>query len=401
MAVELDVDVSQGVLPTDRGGRPKVSVSINPGTTSDADDSERHVVLCIDVSGSMDDADKIGCVKQGIEDIFAAFDPKDQVSIVTFESDVESPLAMTQWDEVDATEAADLIEELELGSTTDLYGGLEEALEQLQAASMSADRVARRILLLSDGKHNVGSRDREEFERLARDIKAAGGSIMAAGIGTLYDRVLMKALADASQGDWEHIEAPEEIGTFFDREVGRAAGLVAPMPELVVDFAPGFQPHEVYRRVPQAQSVDVNVTNGRLVVPVGDLHAGERQLVTFELLAPPKDDAVEYTAVECALESGSATLDTAELVLEYREEAPPAETSGPPGALRDHVRGRIMDRLTAAESPTELDDVETEIDELEAEEPSLPSEVFDELRQRLEEARRGDWQPITTASRDL
>jgi Ca-activated chloride channel family protein len=387
------------VLPADRGGRPKAAITIDPGEATGAD-AARQIVVCVDVSGSMRGAEKLGNVKRGLDGVADRLRPDDRVAVVAFASNVETLVPSTRWGVLDDDRLVAAIENASLGGKTDLYGGLATARDEL-AATPDDDGAAVRILLLSDGKHNVGSRDRDEFETLAGDIESAGASIMAAGVGDRYDHGLMKALADASRGDWEHIEAPDEIGAFFEREVGRAATLVVPRPELVVDLGPRFEARDVYRRVPQPQSVDADWTHGRTVVPIGDLHGDERQLVTFEVLAPTGQAGVDYRVADVTLRAGSRTLATASIEATYGVDAPSAEDVEPPASLEAFVRGKALEMIADADDPAEFDAAAAELDDLEANSPALPATVFDDLRERLDQARDGDWSPIARAGRDV
>jgi Ca-activated chloride channel family protein len=392
---QLDIDLERPELP-EVGGAQSVEVTVEPGSQQRT--TERHVIICIDTSGSMRSGvdgiggpSKLDVVKDGIDGTLHLLDDRDYVSLVTFSSRVRTVVPITNWGELRRDELMGPVTETDPSGKTDIYGALERAHEELLSLEGDAT-TARRILLLSDGKQNTDTRTDPNFERLAEDINEQGVSIMAAGVGDDYNRYLLKTLADASQGNWHHLSSADELESFLENQFGRADDLIAASPVLEIDINPQFDAHDFVRHVSQAQPVDVMRTEDTVTVPLGDLVANERQRVMFELLARRRSVGNEYTVAEVRLRRGDDVLASADASVTYVGDAPPPRQTGG-GNLRpreSHLTAKYSERIKAAETEDEFDAIERKLDEEAADHSEEFEDTFDGLRKKLEAARNDD-----------
>ncbi len=182
--------------------------------------TDRRPGLCIvpvvDVSGSMA-GDKLEAVRRALLRLFDHLVPGDRVALVAFDSTVRvlAPLV-----EVTAARRAELCraaQSLRAGDTTNLAGGLLEALRLVRA---SAPGPRARVILLTDGNANAGpATSRDELVALARS-GSRGVAISAFGYGADCEQVVLADMADAGGGSYAYIKDEDAVLTAFARELG-------------------------------------------------------------------------------------------------------------------------------------------------------------------------------------
>ena len=184
----------------------------NAPTTSRGGGSER-LVVALDISPSMDDGDwppsRLHAAKAAAVALIERkkqISPDDEVGIVAYSSDatvVHPPLRVGE----SAGRLIEALEPLETGSGTNISAALQAAkrllLPQaprswidrvLPPVPLAHDQMIRRVILLTDGYHNVG----RSPASVARGLKTANVCIDCVGIGgnpDAVDEALMKTIA--------------------------------------------------------------------------------------------------------------------------------------------------------------------------------------------------------------
>lgn len=295
------------------GGPNIADVTIDPGVQTG--DVQRQVALVIDVSGSMS-GKKLEMAKRGAEYVLGYLNEEDFVSIVAFDSSASVVLEASQYGEIGRERASDHIDSMNAGGGTNIHEGLEKATNQLRGLPADSD-VARRVLLLSDGKDN--RRGPDDFDRQARQIDEHGIRIRAAGIGSEYNEETIRTLGTVARGQWRHIDEASQIQEFFGEAVEEASTVVGPDAELRMDIADGVEFTEVYRAMPQTQEADVEyVGDNEAVVRLPDLLERQKQKVQLKIRAPPGERGQTKTLADLTLDargrtaSGTITVDYTE-----------------------------------------------------------------------------------------
>ncbi|WP_459194934.1 vWA domain-containing protein [Halosimplex sp. J119] len=315
--VAIETDVNRPYVPAE-GTTLTATVDVEPGARAESGVSERHIVLCLDTSGSMDGA-KLDQAREGASWVFGLLEPDDYVGIVAFDSDASVVMRPTRWGETSREAAMSHVDDLGAGGGTDMYDGLDTARTSLDSLGYrpETDDAVRRILLLSDGKDN--SHEPGDFRQLAKEIDGSGIRILSAGIGTDYEEETIRTLGTAARGEWTHLESPGDIESFFGAAVEQAQSVVATDASLRLDAAPGVEVSEVYRALPQAQEVDVDWRGNAARVPLPDLAERESQRVVLKVHAPAREELGEETLVDVAL-TASGREATDEIVAEYTDD---------------------------------------------------------------------------------
>lgn len=314
--VGIETDVNRPYVPVD-GTTVTATVDVEPGTQIGSG-SERHIVLCLDTSGSMDGA-KLDQAREGASWVFGLLEPDDYVGIVAFDSDASVVMRPTRWAETSREAAMQQVDQLGAGGGTDMYDGLDTARTALDSLGYrpETDGAVRRVLLLSDGKDN--SHEPADFRDLARDIDDSGTRVLSAGIGTDYHEETIRTLGTTARGEWTHLESPGDIEEFFGAAVEQAQSVVATDASLELDAAAGVEVSEVYRALPQAQEVDVDWSGNTAHVPLPDLAEREDQRVVLKVHAPGREEPGTETLVDVGLTASSGTASD-QITAEYTDD---------------------------------------------------------------------------------
>jgi Mg-chelatase subunit ChlD len=194
-----------------------------------------NFVFLIDVSGSMDQPDKLPLVKESLRLLVQQLDEKDRVSIVTYAGSSGLVLPPTPGDQKDRLLAA--ITNMSPGGSTHGSAGIQLAYEQAIAAFIP-DGV-NRVILCSDGDFNVGISSPSDLEKLITE-KARSGvflSVLGYGTGNLKDRT-METLADKGNGNYGYIDSLSEARKLLVEQMTGTLITIAKDVKIQVEFNP-------------------------------------------------------------------------------------------------------------------------------------------------------------------
>ncbi len=166
-----------------------------------------NLVFLIDVSGSMQDPDKLPLLKAGMKMLVDRLNAEDKVTIVTYAGNAGLVLPPTAGDEKEAIHAA--IDGLEAGGST--AGGEGIALAYAKARAAKIDGGINRILLATDGDFNVGVTDIDALKSMIEENRKSGIALSTLGFGEgNYNDALMEQIADVGNGNYGYIDSLNE-----------------------------------------------------------------------------------------------------------------------------------------------------------------------------------------------
>ncbi|MDY0872960.1 vWA domain-containing protein [Dongia rigui] len=166
-----------------------------------------NLVFLIDVSGSMQDQDKLPLLKAGMKMLVDQLGADDKVTIVTYAGSAGLALAPTSGNEKETIRAA--IDGLEAGGST--AGGEGIALAYAKAREAKVDGGINRILLATDGDFNVGVTDIDALKDMIEENRKSGIALSTLGFGEgNYNDALMEQIADVGNGSYGHIDSLNE-----------------------------------------------------------------------------------------------------------------------------------------------------------------------------------------------
>jgi len=194
-----------------------------------------NLVFLIDVSGSMDEPNKLPLVKASMKMLTEQLRIKDKVAIVVYAGRAGLVLPPTSGDKKGTIDSA--IDNLSAGGSTAGGEGIKLAYRIARANFMPKGN--NRIIMATDGDFNVGPNSDEDMEQLIvkqRDSKVAI-SIMGFGMGNLKDSK-METLADKGNGNYAYIDNVTEAHKALVSEFGGTLFIIAKDVKLQIEFNP-------------------------------------------------------------------------------------------------------------------------------------------------------------------
>jgi Ca-activated chloride channel homolog len=169
------------------------------------------LIFVIDVSGSMEQDNRLGLVKRSLLTLVEALRPDDRIGIVVYGSQAREVLPPTSASS-GANRAAilDAIYSLDTEGSTNAEAGLQLAYQM--ASEYIQPGQINRLILCSDGVANVGNTTAEAILQHA----AEGISLSTFGFGMgNYNDTLMEQLADNGDGTYAYVDTAEEAERLF------------------------------------------------------------------------------------------------------------------------------------------------------------------------------------------
>lgn len=194
-----------------------------------------NLVFLLDVSGSMNNANKLPLVKSALENLIQRLDRRDRVAIVVYAGASGLALPSTTADNHETIRHA--LNRLSAGGSTNGGQGIELAYQVAREHFIEGGN--NRVILCTDGDFNVGVSDRGSLTRLIEQ-KAASGvflSICGFGSGNLRDG-MMEELSNKGNGNYSYIDSEREARRVFGTALTGTLLTIAKDVKIQVEFNP-------------------------------------------------------------------------------------------------------------------------------------------------------------------
>lgn len=286
-------------------------------------ESERpalNLVFLLDVSGSMNEPNKLPLVKQSMRLLVERLKPADRVAIVVYAG--ASGLALPSTPASQKKDILEALDALEPGGSTNGAMGIQLAYD-IAKANFIKDG-ANRVVLCTDGDFNVGVTSRGDLTRLIEE-KARSGvflSVLGFGMGNYKDDLLQK-LADKGNGNYGYVDNAAEAKKLLVEQLSGTLVTIAKDVKVQVEFNPAVV--QSYRLIGYEKRLlkaeDFN--NDR--IDAGEIGAGHTVTALYEVVpvgaeAPaerPAVDALKYQPAKPTAIAKSAEMLT--LKVRYKE----------------------------------------------------------------------------------
>ena len=194
-----------------------------------------NLVFLLDVSGSMQSANKLPLVKAAMKMLLNELRPNDRVAIVVYAGAAGVVLNSTSGNNKQTIASA--IERLEAGGSTAGGEGIKAAYKI--ARENFIEDGNNRIILATDGDFNIGISSNSEMELLVEKERDSGIFMTALGFGIgNYKDDKMETIADKGNGNYAYINNLQDAQKVFVKEFGGTLFTVAKDVKLQVEFNP-------------------------------------------------------------------------------------------------------------------------------------------------------------------
>jgi Ca-activated chloride channel family protein len=175
-----------------------------------------NLVFVIDVSGSMEQENRLGLVKESLALLVDRLRPEDSVSIVVYGDNARTVLYPTAGSE--RPTILNAINSLQTEGGTNLEAGLLMGYDVANQAYNPGG--INRLILASDGVANVGDTGPDNLAAKIRGYADAGINLTTIGVGMgNYNDVMMEQLADQGDGFYAYVDTLDEARRLFTEEL--------------------------------------------------------------------------------------------------------------------------------------------------------------------------------------
>lgn len=243
-----------------------------------------NLVLLVDVSGSMQPADRLPLVKNAFRMLVDEMKADDTVAIVTYASGSGVALEPTKISEKRKILAA--LDALGAGGSTAGAQGIQDAY---RLAEESFDKAAvNRVILATDGDFNVGVTDQNELKGLIERKREKGIFLSILGVGQgNYNDALMQTLAQNGNGTAAYVDTLNEARKTLVEEASSTLFPIARDVKIQVEWNParvseyrliGYETRALRREDFNNDKVDA-----------GDVGSGHRVTAIYEITPAGSD----------------------------------------------------------------------------------------------------------------
>jgi Ca-activated chloride channel family protein len=280
-----------------------------------------NLVFLIDVSGSMNQPNKLPLLKQSLNLLVEQLDHRDRVALVVYAGSDRLVLSPTPGNEHDTISQA--IEALHSGGSTHGSRGILTAYELARRSYMPEGN--NRVILVSDGDFNVGVTSRSELQRLIEAQRQSGIYLSVLGFGDgNYQDDTMELLADRGNGNYAYIDSLLEAKKVLLKEFSGTLFTLADDVKIQVEF----NPHLVgaYRLLGYENRALEDEDFIDDAKDAGEIGMGHQVTALYELIPAghpdiPPVDALKYQATAAQLETVEKELLTVKLRYKPRSTA--------------------------------------------------------------------------------
>ncbi|MDA1194998.1 MAG: VWA domain-containing protein [Planctomycetota bacterium] len=284
-----------------------------------------NLVFLLDVSGSMDQPNKLPLVKRSIRLLLERLGARDRIAIVVYAGAAGLVLPSTEATNEEAILRA--IDDLEAGGSTNGAEGIN--LAYATAVKHFKPGGVNRVILATDGDFNVGITDQSRLVRLIQE-KARQGvflTVLGFGMGNYKDSTLEK-LADKGNGAYGYIDDIAEARKILVEQAGGTLVTIAKDVKIQVEFNPAQA--SAYRLLGYENRLLAKEDFNDDQKDAGEIGAGHTVTAFYEVVpvgvpvSVPQVDPSRYQPVRTA-EQGTTNDELLFVKVRYKD--PQAETS--------------------------------------------------------------------------
>jgi Ca-activated chloride channel family protein len=280
-----------------------------------------NLVFLLDVSGSMDEPNKLPLLKQSFKILIEKLRPSDRVAIVVYAGAAGCVLSSTSCDNKEKIFEA--FDKLQAGGSTAGGEGINLAYKIAKENFIQGGN--NRIILATDGDFNIGESSDAAMERLIEKKREEGIFLTVLGFGMgNYKDSKMEKLSNAGNGNYAYIDNIIEAQKTLGKEFFGTIYTIAKDVKLQIEFNPSKV--KAYRLIGyenrMLKSEDFNDDKK----DAGDIGSGHTVTALYEIIPAsskeevPGIDELEYQKTKIVQSDDIMTLK-----LRYKQ--PDGETS--------------------------------------------------------------------------
>jgi Ca-activated chloride channel family protein len=256
-----------------------VRIGLKGRELSTADRPAANLVFLVDVSGSMNEPNKLPLVQESLRMLVEKLKPEDHVAIVVYAG--ASGLALPSTPMSHRQEILDAIDRLHAGGTTNGAMGIQLAYDVAKANFIAGG--VNRVILSTDGDFNMGVTDRGDLVRLIQEKAKSGVFLTALGFGMgNYKDATLEQLADKGNGAYAYIDSEREARKVLAEQVNGTLAVIAKDVKVQVEFNPAKV--QAYRLIGYENRLLKKEDFNNDKIDAGDIGAGHTVTALYEVV---------------------------------------------------------------------------------------------------------------------
>lgn len=238
-----------------------------------------NIVFLIDVSGSMDEENKLPLLQSSFKLLLGQLRPDDKVAIVTYANGTKVALPSTRVK--DKEKIIKVLDNLYASGGTSGGRGIQLAYEQAQKSFIKNGN--NRIILATDGDFNIGINNTTDLEKFIKKQRESGiyMSVLGFGMGNYRDD-MAETIADKGNGNYAYIDNITEAKKVLVNELSGTLFAVAKDVKLQLEFNPKYVKEYKLIGYENRMLTNEDFTNDKK--DAGEIGAGHTVTALYELV---------------------------------------------------------------------------------------------------------------------
>ncbi|MDX8570928.1 von Willebrand factor type A domain-containing protein [Elizabethkingia sp. HX QKY] len=244
-----------------------------------------NLVFLVDVSGSMDQENKLPLLKKSLALMTEKLTSEDKVTLVAYAGSAGLVLPATPGS--DKKKILEAIDRLSAGGST--AGGAGIQLAYKIARENLIRNGNNRVVIATDGDFNVGISSRNDLTSLIEEERKSGIFLTCLGYGMgNYKDTTLETLAKAGNGNYAYIDNLQEANKFLVKEFAGTMYTIAKDVKIQIEFNP--QNIQAYRLIGYENRLlkDEDFVND--AIDAGEIGAGHQVTALYEIIPAGTED---------------------------------------------------------------------------------------------------------------
>jgi Ca-activated chloride channel family protein len=281
-----------------------------------------NLVFLIDVSGSMDQENKLPLLINSFKLLVNQLREEDRVAIVVYAG--QSGLVLPSTSGAEKNRIISVLDSLHAGGSTAGGAGIQLAYKVARENFIKGGN--NRVILATDGDFNVGVSSDAELERLIEERRGDGIflSVLGYGMGNYKDSKMQK-LADRGNGNYAYIDNLLEAKKVLVNQFGGTLLTIAKDVKLQVEFNPAKV--KSYRLIGYEKRMLNAEDFANDKKDAGELGAGHTVTALYEVVPADDGDNRQELTYQTILLKDSAKSAAELATIRFRYKKPDSDTS--------------------------------------------------------------------------
>jgi Ca-activated chloride channel family protein len=284
-----------------------------------------NLVFLLDVSGSMEDENKLPLLKKSFKLLLDQLSREDKISIVVYAGAAGVILQPTPASE--KSKIIKALDDLQAGGSTAGGAGIELAYKTAKEAFISGGN--NRVILATDGDFNVGTSSTSTLVEMIEEKRKTGIylTILGFGMGNYKDG-RMEQISNAGNGNYFYIDNINEAEKVFVKEMRANMFTIAKDVKIQIEFNPAFV--KAYRLIGYENRILAKEDFNDDLKDAGELGAGHRVTAIYEIVPANSDwkvrsvDELKYQTTEV---NNNANSSNEIMTIKFRYKQPDSDKS--------------------------------------------------------------------------